>query len=164
MFDLSASAMKGTLSMLAESSDLVKEVDIHGTSINRVLDDHGHTVRISRGQGVAHSTKSLILLELASVHARFYTQVEPTFLLIDGLLGEYHRSRQGAIIERLQVAAELAQVAVISASSRLPSEVSREWRITELEFPRLGDAHIPDCPIDFRVETTTAPPPASDPQ
>ena len=86
MFDLSSSAMKGTLSMLAESSELVKEINVLDTHIDWVLDIGGRTVRSTGCQGISAGIEPLIMLELAGVHARHHARVEPTFLLIDELL------------------------------------------------------------------------------
>ncbi len=164
MFDLSSSAMKGTLSMLAESSELVKEINVRGTHIEWVLDIDGRTVRSTRGGEISGSMESLILLELAAVHARHHARVEPTFLLVDGLFGHQLFSEQIAALERLQTVAEHAQVAVIGYSPAVINEVSREWTLTALDHHRSSDIHFHDCPIDFEIETTTAPPTAFDPQ
>src|SRR6266699_5209614 len=100
LFDLSSSAMKGTLGMLAQSSELVKEVVIHDTQIDWVLDMHGRTVRSAGGKGLPSHIEGLILLELAGVHARHHARVEPTFLILDGLVDFYHSSTQIASLER----------------------------------------------------------------
>jgi predicted ATP-dependent endonuclease of OLD family len=156
--------MKGTLSMLAESSELVKEVDVHETYIDWVLDIGGRTVRSSVNQEISRQMESLILLELAGIHARHHARVEPTFLLIDELLDFYHPSAQIAAVERLQTVAEHAQVAIISHSSIVVDALSREWMLTALDYPQPSDIHLRDCPVDFEIETTTAPPTAFDPQ
>jgi hypothetical protein len=163
MFDLSSSAMKGTLSVLAESSELVKEIDIHDTRIDWVLDIDGHTVRSSGAQRFSSHINSLILLELAGVHARHHARVDPTFLLVDEILGVHDRE-QIAALERLQTAAEHAQIAIISHSPTVVEELSREWTLTALDHHRPSDIHVHSCPIDFEIETTTAPPTAFDPQ
>ena len=165
MFDLGSSAMKGTLSMLAESSELVKEINVRGTHIEWVLDIDGRTVR-STGRGeISGGMESLILLELAAVHARHHARVEPTFLLVDELLDfRPPRVRIAAALERLQTVAEHAQVAVISHSRAVVDEMSREWTLTVLDRHWPSDTHIHSCPIDFEIETTTAPPTAFDPQ
>jgi hypothetical protein len=160
MFDLSSSAMKGTLSLLAQSSDLVKEVDIHGTQIDWVLDVDGRTVRSAGGNDLSEGMNALILLELASVHARHHARVEPTFLIVDELVGLFQHATQIASLERLQEAAEHAQVAVITHSPAVITAMGSGWTITELEHPRRGEFHVQDCPLDFEVETST-PPPAS---
>ena len=161
MFDLSSSAMKGTLSMLAESSELVKEVAVHDAHIDWVLDRGGHTVRSTRCQELSGSEQSLILLELAGVHVRHHARVEPTFLLIDEQFGN-HTSGQIAALERLQTVAEHAQVAVISHSREVVEEMSREWTLTALNHHRPNDIHAHDYPIDFEIETTMALPTAFD--
>ncbi|WP_329427028.1 hypothetical protein OG339_42880 [Streptosporangium sp. NBC_01495] len=156
MFDLSLSAMKATLSMLTESSDLIKEVHIVGTRIDWVVENDGRTVRSIGIRLLSHSLQSLILLELAGVHARHHARVEPTFLLIDGLLSLHHAKTQVSALERLQKVAEHAQVAVISASSLITTEASREWMLTTLDDRHAGSGQNPACPIDFEIETTTA--------
>jgi ABC-type branched-subunit amino acid transport system ATPase component len=163
MFDLSSSAMKGTLRMLAESSELVKEINFHDTYIDWVLDINGRTVRSTGAQEVSGSMESLILLELAGVHACHHARVEPTFLLVDELFG-FHPREEIAALERLQTAAEHAQIAVISHSPAVVEEMSREWTLTALEYHRPSDIHVLGCPIDFEIETTTAPPTAFDPK
>jgi energy-coupling factor transporter ATP-binding protein EcfA2 len=164
MFDLSSSAMKGTLSMLAESSELVKEINVHGTRIDWVLDIDGHTVRSTGFRRLSTNLESLILLELAGVHAGHHARVEPTFLLVDELLDFYHPHAQIAALARLQTAAEHAQIAVITHSPTVVNEMSGEWTPTTLDHHWPSDIHVHDRPIDFEIETTTTPPTASDPQ
>ena len=161
MFDLSVSAMKGTLGMLAESSELVKEIDIHDTRIDWVLDLNGRTIRLAESQ--CRYVESLVLLELAGVHARHHALVEPTFLLIDELIDKYHVDAQIAGLERLQMMAGHAQIAIVSHSLPLISEMSNEWTVTELGHHRRSEIHGYDCPIDFEIETTATPPTAFDP-
>jgi hypothetical protein len=160
MFDLSLSAMKGTLGMLAESSDLVKQVDILGMSIDWTLDINGRTIRLTGDRWASHSMESLVLLELAGVHARYHARVEPTFLLIDALLSLHHRREQIAALQRLQTTAEHAQVAIINHHDPIViDELSREWSLTTLDDHRSSDVYVQGRPIDIEVETTTPPPP-----
>ena len=102
------------------------------------------------------------MFELAGVHARHHARVEPTFLIADELLDRDHFGAQIAALERLQTLAEHAQIAIISHSRAIVEEMSREWTLTELGRERLSDIHVHDCPIDFEIETTTAPPTAFD--
>jgi hypothetical protein len=164
MFDLGSSAMKGTLSMLAESSELVKEVDVLDTHINWVLDINGRTVRSMGGRGLSGHTRSLILFELAAVHARHHARVEPTVLIVDGIFDYQHLEGQIAALERLQATAEHAQIAVICYSQAVVNEMSHEWTLTALDHHRPSDIYVHDCPIDFEIETTAVPPTAFDPQ
>lgn len=158
IFDLSLSAMKGMLSILVGSSDLVKEISIHGTRIDWVLEIAGRTVRSTNGQEISRGVRSLILLELAGFHAQFHARVEPTFLLIDEMLDFFHPRESIAALRRLQVTAEHAQVAVISHSTAIVGELAGEWTFTTLSEHRPNDIHVHDCPIDFEIETTTPPP------
>jgi hypothetical protein len=157
MFDLSSSAMRGTLSLLAQASELVKEVDIQGTQIDWVLDVNGHTVRSADGSPLSEGMNSLILLELAGVHARHHARVEPTFLIVDELVELFQHTTQVAALERLQDAAEHAQVAVITHSPAVIKAMGRAWTVTELEYPRPEEFHLRDCPLDFEVETSNPP-------
>jgi len=150
--------MKGTLGMLAQSSELVKEVVIHDTQIDWVLDMHGRTVRSAGGKGLPSHIEGLILLELAGVHARHHARVEPTFLILDGLVDFYHSTTQIASLERLQDVAEHAQVAVITHSPAVITAMGSGWTITELDYPRPSELHVHNSPLDFEVETSTPPP------
>ena len=161
LFDLSSSAMKGTLSMLPESSELVKEVTFTGARVNWIVEIEGRTVRPDTGSHLGRALEGMVLLEIAGVHARHHARVEPTFLLVDEALDSFHPTAQIAALERLQAAAEHAQVAVISHSPHIVNALGGEWALTELGQSRPSDA-APDCPIDFVVETTTPPPVTSD--
>lgn len=164
MFDLSSSAMKGTLDILAESSKLVKEVNFLGTRVDWVLDVNGRIVRSTGGQGIRRHMESLILLELAGVHARHHGRVEPTFLLLDEPLVGCHTSLQITALERLQTLAEHAQIGIVSSSPPLVAEISREWTLTALDPQPYDDRHARGRPIDFEIATTTIPPTAYDRQ
>ena len=102
MFDLSSSAMKGTLNVLAETSELVKEVSVVDSRIEWVLDINGRILREADCRRLSASMQSLILFELAGVHARHHARVEPTFLMIDGTLDFRSPRAQIAGLERLQ--------------------------------------------------------------
>jgi predicted ATPase len=103
--------------------------------------------------------ESLILLELAGVHARHHARVEPTFLLIDEVFDMYHPREQIAALQRLQATAEYTQVAIITHSPAVVDELSREWTLTTLDRQRPSDTYGRGCPIDFEIETRTVPPP-----
>jgi hypothetical protein len=78
--------MKGTLSVLAESSELVEQIDVHDTSIDWVLDINGRTVRSSADQGISRQIESLILLELAGfMHAITRVSNPPSYLSMNYL-------------------------------------------------------------------------------
>jgi hypothetical protein len=158
LFDLSLSAMKGTLGMLAQSSELVKEVNVHDTQIDWVLNINGRIVRSAGGKDVPDNIQELILLELAGVHARHHALVEPTFLILDGIIGLYHSSTQIATLERLQDWAGHAQVAVIISHPGIITAMGNEWTITDLEYPQRSEFRVHDTPLDFEVETSTRPP------
>jgi DNA repair ATPase RecN len=94
---------------------------------------------------------------LAGAHARHHARVEPTFLLLDEFLDFYTGEVQVAALERLQMVAEHAQIAIVSHSPLVVSECSRDWTITTLESPRRrGDSDI-HCPIDLEVKATHRP-------
>jgi len=156
-FDLSGSAMKGTLSMLAASSELVKEVTVMGTHIDWVVDVGGHTIRSDGRRQMSGSVEAMILFELTGVHARHHARVEPTFLLIDGVLEYHHLNLQMAGLERLQALAEHAQIAVISSNPEFIRQMSREWAVTTLEHVSPGVVDPRATPIDFEIETTISP-------
>jgi hypothetical protein len=61
-------------------------------------------------------------------------------------------------LERLQSAAEHAQVAVITHSRELVAECARDWTPTTLERYSPGNGLDYDCPIDFEIRTTTTKP------
>jgi hypothetical protein len=157
MFDLSLSAMKATVSLLAESSELVKQVDVRNTHINWTLELDGRTVR-SGDYVLSHGQETLILLELAGIHASHHARVEPTFLILDGVLSRMDTHFEVAALRRLQSAAEHAQIAVITYSLPVVAEMSREWKLTPLDHHRTSDTQAPGSPIDFEIETTTPPP------
>jgi hypothetical protein len=157
MFDLSSSAMRGTLATLAESSRLVKEVKILGTRIEWVLDINGRTVSANSGR-MSGNERCSIIFELVAVHARHHAQVEPTFLIIDGLLGYHATEAQIDALERMHTMAEHAQIAIICQRPDVIERLSREWALTELESDdRRSYSEARDCPIDFEIETTTTP-------
>jgi ABC-type molybdenum transport system ATPase subunit/photorepair protein PhrA len=164
MFDLSSSAMRGTLSMLAESSEIVKEVNVRDKHIDWTLEVNGHRVRSTGRRGMSGHMESLIFFELAAVHARHHACVEPTFLIVDELLDCHHVGAQIAALERLQATAEHAQIAVISHSRTIVREMSGEWTLTALDLKRQSSTHAHDCPIDFEIETTAAHPTVFHPQ
>jgi hypothetical protein len=159
IFDLSSSAMKGTLDILGGSSDIVKDVKVIDTRIDWVLDINGRTIRLADDKLASSHIESLILLELAGVHARHHARVEPTFLLIDEVFDMYHPREQIAALQRLQATAEYAQVAIITHSPAVVDELSREWTLTTLDCQRPINTSGRGCPIDFEIETRTAPPP-----
>lgn len=158
MFDLSSAAMKGILNILAQSSEMVKEIAVQDTRVNWVLDIDGRTVRSTADPRISIHVESLVLLELAGIHARHHALVEPTFLLIDEALALHHSSTQIAALQRLHTKAEHAQIAVITHDPVVVDELSREWTLTALEYPRPSDIYVPDRPLDFEVEITTPPP------
>jgi energy-coupling factor transporter ATP-binding protein EcfA2 len=161
MFDLSSSAMKGTLSMLVESSEIVKSVKFEGMRIDWLADDHGHTVQATQNQRYGSYIETLILFELAGFHARYHASVEPTILLIDEPFGVFTSTARIALIDRLQMAAEHAQVAVVT-SPRAIQEMPSEWSVAALEYRRPDFPHM-DVPLDFVIDTTTLPSPGFDP-
>ncbi len=105
--------MKATLNLLVESSAFVKDVNFLGPSISWMAEIDGR-VHSSAGGEMARSFESLILLELAGIHAQHHARVEPTVLLVDELFDFYHEKSQIAMLEQLAKTAEHAQVAVIS--------------------------------------------------
>ncbi|MEU3114252.1 ABC transporter ATP-binding protein [Micromonospora chalcea] len=153
MFDLSTSAMRSTLGLLPADSDLVKEVQCLNGKVHWTLDVNGRTERFTGRGGLSLGSEPLILLELAGLHARHHARVEPTFLLLDEFFGFHDIHTQIAALERLELAAEHAQVAVVSHSPQIVQRVSADWSTTVLE-------HRPrnrwDTPLDFEVETKSA--------
>jgi hypothetical protein len=150
MFDLNSSAMKATLNALVETSELVKEVNIAGTRIEWVVNINGQTLRTTGTRDLSRWWGNLILLELAGVHARYHAHVEPTFLLLDEMLFFIDSKTQVDALDRLEKAAEHAQVAVISTR---PITEARDWTLTTLDSVRLADSRDPKCSIDFEIET-----------
>lgn len=157
MFDLSLSAMKATLSLLPEASELVKQVNVRDTHVDWVLEIDGRTIRTGFHR-LSQGDDTLVFLELAGIHASHHARVEPTFLLVDDLLGRTDTHTEIAALERLQVTAEHAQIAVISYSSPVIAEISREWKLTALDYRPTTSPQLPGVPIDFEIETTTPAP------
>ncbi|MFI6530808.1 hypothetical protein ACIBHY_00090 [Nonomuraea sp. NPDC050547] len=154
IFDLSVSAMKATLSMLAESSDVVKEIRIAGKQVDWIVEVGGRTDR-SGHRCFSRSMQNLIMWELAAFHAQHHARVEPTLLLIDGALGRcFDRKATDIAIDRLEKVAEHAQVALISTF--LPtSEVCRGWTVTTLDDHWTAGRGSLDSPIDFEIQART---------
>ncbi|MFD9946264.1 hypothetical protein ACFWYW_30650 [Nonomuraea sp. NPDC059023] len=152
MLDLSVSAMKATLIMLAESSNLVREVRISGAQVDWTVEVDGRIDR-SNFHGFSASMQSAILWEVVGFHARHHARVEPTLLLVDEGVGRHLTPGMvDCAIDRLQDMAEHAQVALISTF--LPrSEISRGWMVTSLDDHRAADSGNPTCPIDFEIQT-----------
>ncbi|MGI5243122.1 hypothetical protein [Dactylosporangium sp. CA-139066] len=153
-FDLSISAMKSTLSLIPTESSLIKDVRFTNTQVHWTVETHGRAVQFSGRGGPGLGLESLILLELAGFHARHHARIEPTFLLLDEFLDFYTPQVQVAALERLQEAAEHAQVAIVSHSPFIVAEVSSDWAITALEQQPLNRW---DSPFDFEVETKPLP-------
>jgi hypothetical protein len=80
-FDLSASAMRATLSALPESAEFVKEVRVTKTRVEWIVDVGGRTVTYCGGYELSGSMEATLVMELAAIHARHHARVEPTFLL-----------------------------------------------------------------------------------
>ncbi len=150
MFDLNVAATKALLRLLPESSDLIKEVRIDGARVEWVLNLQGRVSCETQPSRLPTSLSAQLLVELAGAHARHHARVEPTFLLIDGLFGKFHDTNGvRSTLERLELAAEHAQVAVISASHHVVGRAT-DWTIAELEGGRGSEF---GCPIDFEVQT-----------
>ncbi|WP_157546728.1 ATP-binding cassette domain-containing protein [Hamadaea tsunoensis] len=158
VFDLSASAMRSTLSLLPSESSLIKDVRIDGMRVDFTLDVDGRTWRYSEYGGLPSAYEGLIVTEIAGLHARHHARVEPTVLLLDEFLDNYVTSWQVEAIERLQGTAEHAQVAIVTHSPQLLIEASRDWSITMLEG---GTANRRDSSLDYEVETRQHPEAAS---
>jgi hypothetical protein len=154
LFDLSVSAMKSTLSLLPAQSDLVKEVRYANMQMHWILEVDGRRLESVGCDQLSPGLQASILLELAGIHARHHARVEPTFLLLDGFMDRYHAGVQIAALERLQDAAEHAQVAIVSHSPSILKEVTPDWTVTTLE-PRSQNRW--DSPVDFEVETKVVP-------
>jgi hypothetical protein len=154
LFDLSVSAMKATLGLLANQSDLVKEVRYDNAQLHWILEIDGRRLEAAGSDRLSGGLQSLILLELAGIHARHHARVEPTFLLLDGFMERYDSKTQIAALERLQHTAEHAQVAIVSHSEILVQAVSHDWTVTTLEHRPYNRV---DSPVDFEVETRIAP-------
>jgi energy-coupling factor transporter ATP-binding protein EcfA2 len=160
MFDLSSSAMKSTLSMLVKSSEIVKSVKIDGTRVDWLIEDHGHSIKVNKDRQYGSYVEALILFELAGFHARYHASVEPTILLLDEPFGRFTSCARIALIDRLQMAAEHAQVAVLTSFHGI-QEMPSEWRVTALG--RTGSDFRMGVPLDFVIDTTTLPPPGFGP-
>jgi hypothetical protein len=154
MFDLSISAMRSTLGLVPHQSNLIKGVQCEGARLDWTLDVHGRTEKYSEHDGMSSGLESLIILEIAGFHARHHARVEPTFLLLDEFLDNYHAPRQVQALERLQETAEHAQVAIVSHSLSLLMETPRDWSVTMLEA---RPSRRWDSPLDYEVKTMPPP-------
>lgn len=135
---------------------MVKEVNTKGDRIEWLVELGGRLARETHLDGFASVWRSLLLIELAGAHARHHACVEPTILLLDEPLGHSdHGESLERMLERLEVVAEHAQVAVVSAYKELV-QTATGWTITELENRPMQ--HAPDSPIDFEVQTVTGHP------
>lgn len=156
LLDLSAAATKALLRTLPESSDIVKEVNTKGDRIEWLFELGGRLVRETHLDRFPSVWRSLLLIELTGAHASHHACVEPTILLLDEFLGHSHHDESlERMLQRLEVVAEHAQVAVVSAHKELV-QAATGWTITELENRPMR--HAPDSPIDFEIQTVTGRP------
>lgn len=153
-FDLSVSAMKAMLDLLAAESSLVREVSCVNNRLCWTLEVCGRRIESAGRNRMSEWMQSSIILELAGMHARYHARVEPTLLLIDGFLDYIDPESQIAALERLERAAEYAQVAVVGYSPSLAKAVSSGWGVTTLER-RPGNTL--NHPVDFEVATRVGP-------
>ncbi|MBQ0990699.1 hypothetical protein KBX08_11420 [Micromonospora sp. H61] len=151
MLDLNIASTKALLRLLPEASDVIREIQIVGDRVEWVLNLQGRLIRETRPSHLPALLSAQLLVELASAHARHHARVEPTFLLIDGLFGRFHDMNVvRSTLERLESAAEHAQVAVVTASRQV-ADCATDWTIAELEGGRGSEFR---CPVDFEVQTT----------
>jgi hypothetical protein len=162
-FDLSTSAMRGTLNMLPSSSTVVRDVDVLDTHIDWVIELNGRIIR-SSARKLSGSTQVRILSELTGLHARHHALAEPTFVIVDGWLEYFHTSGQIEFLDHLQSMAEHAQIAVVHANPRIVGGLPSEWQRTELEVTRPSSSYNRESPIDFEIETTATRPAELDSQ
>ncbi|MFD2418990.1 hypothetical protein [Amycolatopsis pigmentata] len=145
--------MKATLDLLSGQSKLVRDVRYENMQVYWTLEVNGRRWE-STGDQLSGSLQSLILLELAGIHARHHARVEPTFLLLDEFTSFLNSGIVIAALEQLQHAAEYAQVALVSARRDLVKAVSSDWTVTTLET---CSSNRLDTPVDFEVATRTMP-------
>ncbi|MGW5517479.1 hypothetical protein [Nocardia africana] len=151
LFDLSETAMKSTLTLLAANNDLVKDVGYVGIRIRWSLDIDGRRTA-SAGEDLPYWVKSAILLEIADAHAQHHARVEPTILLLDEFIELYKHPRMAtAALERLEKTAEHAQLVVVTHSPQvLSTATSLNWTSITLDS---GAANKSANPIDYEVTT-----------
>lgn len=151
LFDLSVTALRATLETLPAVSDVVKEVRVAGGGLDFVMDVNGRIINSMSGARRHSFQNMMLLVELAVAHARHHAQVEPTFLLVDDFLDHCHPDLQLFALERIERAADHAQVAIITHSMAVLRGCGRGWKPTILE-PRHGQPSSGrDEPIDFEV-------------
>lgn len=153
-FDLNISAMKATLDLLASKSDLVRQVRYEKEQLHWDIEINGHRLESKGCDHLSSGLQARILVELAGVHAQHHARVEPTFLLLDGFMDLYDSEVWTVAMDRLQQAAEHAQVAVVSHPGRLAGSALPDWTMTLLEHRPYGEN---ESPIDFEIETKIAP-------
>jgi hypothetical protein len=150
VFDLNISAMRSTLALAADQNGMIKDVQCIGMHVRWTIDVQGRVETFTDHKAMSGGLQTLILLELAGLHARHHARVEPTFLLLDELLDFWHGDVQAEALQRLQIAAEHAQVAIVSHSPTVLAEASHNWTVTELApLPQ----NRPDSPLAYDVAT-----------
>ncbi|MFD2414795.1 hypothetical protein [Amycolatopsis pigmentata] len=145
--------MKATLDLFSSQSNLVRDVRYENMQVYWTVEVNGRKWE-STGAQLSGNLQSLILLELAGIHARYHARVEPTFLLLDGFTSFLNSGIVIAALEHLQCAAEHAQVAIVSVHRDLFKAVSSDWIATTLET---CSSNRLDTPVDFEVAARTVP-------
>ncbi|MBB4750056.1 hypothetical protein [Actinoplanes lobatus] len=150
MFDLSVTGMKALIKSLPETNGIVKDVQVNGNRIEWTLAIGQRVVREENLDRLQGSVSAAVLVELATAHARHHARVEPTFLLVDGLFGRFVDSRAvGSTLDRLETAAEHAQVAIISSMQEAIANID-SWSIATLDAARPAG---PYNALNFEVHT-----------
>ncbi|GAB1690696.1 ABC transporter ATP-binding protein [Krasilnikovia sp. M28-CT-15] len=132
MFDLNIAAMSSVLALAADQGGVIKDVQREGMRMRWTVDVDGRIESFDNYEAINGSLQTLILLELAGLHARHHARAEPTFLLLDEFLDFHNAGVQVEALQRLQAAAEHAQVAIVSHSPVLLAEAPCDWAVTEL--------------------------------
>jgi recombinational DNA repair ATPase RecF len=143
--------MIAMIEMLCAENDSIVGSTISGDEVKWALDVYGRTV-CEPTRHLGDLANSLILLELAAANARHHAESEATFLLVDEFLSNADPSRRTKALDRLQLAAEHAQVAVISATFSV-RDFPSDWSMTFIKADRRSSAENNAVgPISFQIE------------
>ncbi|HEV2347028.1 MAG TPA: hypothetical protein VGS97_23200 [Actinocrinis sp.] len=150
LFQLSVSATKGILSELPSRDGAVRRIDVDGDSVKSAVEWHGNI----RTDDWGHITKLFVVAEFAAALARRHAEVEPTFLIMEGIFSRLDTKTRITAYERIQHLIGDAQLAVTTEDVSLAAELRRTWSLLAL-----GDDQPParhGVPIQFEMTTVAA--------
>ncbi|MBT0774309.1 hypothetical protein KIH74_35525 [Kineosporia sp. J2-2] len=151
LFDLNTTAMQALLEELPEHSQILREVTVVAERLSYTVERVGAGVRSGPPHHLfGRHEAALVLTELAALHARYHSQIEPTFLLLDELFDMAPGAPTVDLFEQIERIAPHAQVAVVSHAPWVIDRCST-WTKTELsrvDWDRSVDANRFDASIE----------------